>query len=104
MHWERYIKDFVSYLKIEKGLAHNSIVAYQRDVVLLAGFFEELKIKPEGVTYNTLTQFVTHLYDLGLSARSQARIISGIKQFFGFLIMDLQEAAKHLEDFKTYDD
>jgi len=88
MHWERYIKDFVSYLKIEKGLAHNSIVAYQRDVVLLAGFFEELKIKPEGVTYNTLTQFVTHLYDLGLSARSQARIISGIKQFFGFLILE----------------
>jgi len=88
IHWERYIKDFVSYLKIEKGLAHNSIVAYQRDVVLLAGFFEELKIKPEGVTYNTLTQFVTHLYDLGLSARSQARIISGIKQFFGFLILE----------------
>ncbi len=88
MHWERYIKDFVSYLKIEKGLAHNSILAYQRDVVLLAGFFEELKIKPEGVTYNTLTQFVTHLYDLGLSARSQARIISGIKQFFGFLILE----------------
>lgn len=88
MHWERYIKDFVSYLKIEKGLAHNSILAYQRDVVLLAGFFEELKIKPEGVTYHMLTQFVTHLYDLGLSARSQARIISGIKQFFGFLILE----------------
>lgn len=88
MHWERYIKDFVSYLKIEKGLAHNSILAYQRDVVLLAGFFEELKIKPEGVTYHMLTQFVTHLYDLGLSARSQARIISGIKQFFSFLILE----------------
>lgn len=88
MHWERYIKDFVSYLKIEKGLAHNSILAYQRDVILLAGFFEEQKIKPEGVTYASLTQFVTHLYDLGLSARSQARIISGIKQFFGFLILE----------------
>ena len=39
MHWERYIKDFVSYMKIEKGLAENSILAYQRDVSLLATYF-----------------------------------------------------------------
>ncbi len=88
MLWERYIKDFVSYLKIEKGLAHNSIEAYQRDVRLLASYVETQKIKPERVTYKLLTHFVAHLYDLGLSARSQARIISGIKQFFGFLILE----------------
>ncbi|MBM3917444.1 MAG: site-specific tyrosine recombinase XerD [Sphingomonadales bacterium] len=88
MHWERYIKDFVSYLKIEKGLAHNSMLAYERDVRLLAAYFEGEKLKPEQVTYEALIGFVTQLYDLGLSARSQARIISGIKQFFRYLILE----------------
>ena len=88
MHWERYIKDFVSYLKIEKGLAENSILAYQRDVSLLADYFTTEKSKPEQVTYEQLKTFVAHLYDLGLSARSQARIISGIKQFFRYLILE----------------
>jgi integrase/recombinase XerD len=88
IHWERYIKDFVSYLKIEKGLAENSILAYQRDVSLLATFAEETKQKPELLTYDQLKTFVAHLYDLGLSARSQARIISGIKQFYRFLLLE----------------
>ncbi|MEY3100005.1 MAG: hypothetical protein RIS63_904 [Bacteroidota bacterium] len=88
MHWERYIKDFVSYLKIEKGLAQNSILAYQRDVHLLADYFSLTKNKPEQVSYEELKTFIAHLYDLGLSARSQARIISGIKQFFKYLILE----------------
>ncbi len=88
MHWERYIKDFVSYLKIEKGLAQNSILAYQRDVSLLADYFSLTKNKPEQVSYEELKTFIAHLYDLGLSARSQARIISGIKQFFKYLILE----------------
>jgi integrase/recombinase XerD len=88
MHWERYIKDFVSYLKIERGLAENSILAYQRDVLLLAQYFEGAKSKPEQISYDQLKTFIAHLYDLGLSARSQARIISGIKQFFRFLLLE----------------
>lgn len=88
MHWERYIKDFVSYLKIEKGLAENSILAYQRDVSLLAQYVEDDKLRPEHITYEQLKTFVANLYDLGLSARSQARIISGIKQFYRFLLLE----------------
>jgi len=88
MHWERYIKDFVSYLKIEKGLAENSIMAYQRDVSLLAQYVEDDKLRPEQITYEQLKTFVANLYDLGLSARSQARIISGIKQFYRFLLLE----------------
>ena len=88
MHWERYIKDFVSYLKIEKGLAENSTLAYQRDVSLLADFFDTDKPKPAQITYEQLKTFVANLYDLGLSARSQARIISGVKQFYRFLILE----------------
>ena len=87
-NWERYIKDFVSYLKIEKGLAENSILAYQNDVDKLKDFAAGLGKSPDQLNYEDLKQFLSTLFDLGLSARSQARIISGIKQFFGFLILE----------------
>ena len=87
-NWERYIKDFVSYLKIEKGLAENSILAYQNDVDKLKEFASASSKLPDQLNYDDLKQFLSTLFDLGLSARSQARIISGIKQFYGFLILE----------------
>ncbi len=87
-NWERYIKDFVSYLKIEKGLAENSILAYQNDVDKLKEFASASPKLPDQLNYDDLKQFLSTLFDLGLSARSQARIISGIKQFYGFLILE----------------
>jgi integrase/recombinase XerD len=87
-NWERYIKDFVSYLKIEKGLAENSILAYQNDVDKLKEFASDSSKLPDQLNYDDLKQFLSTLFDLGLSARSQARIISGIKQFYGFLILE----------------
>ena len=87
-NWERYIKDFVSYLKIEKGLAENSILAYQNDVDKLKEFAAASSMLPDQLNYDDLKQFLSTLFDLGLSARSQARIISGIKQFYGFLILE----------------
>jgi len=87
-NWSRYIKDFVSYLKIEKGLAENSILAYQNDVAKLCDFAVSNQKSPTEITYNDLKQFIAELFDLGLSARSQARIISGIKQFYGFLLLE----------------
>ena len=87
-NWERYIKDFVSYLKIEKGLAENSILAYQNDVDKLKDFAAGIGKTADQLDYEDLKQFISTLFDLGLSARSQARIISGIKQFYGFLILE----------------
>lgn len=87
-NWERYIKNFVSFLKIEKGLAENSIFAYQNDVGKLYDFAISKKLEPEQIQLDQLKEFVTELYDLGLSARTQARIISGIKQFFMFLLLE----------------
>ena len=87
-NWERYIKDFVSYLKIEKGLAENSILAYQNDVDKLKDFASGIGKSADQLDYEDLKQFLSTLFDLGLSARSQARIISGIKQFYGFLILE----------------
>jgi len=86
--WNRYIKDFVSFLKIEKGLAENSIFAYQNDVNKLMDFALSKRIEPAALNSQHLKEFVAELYDLGLSARSQARIISGVKQFFGFLLLE----------------
>lgn len=87
--WSRYIKDFVSYIKIEKGLAENSVFAYQNDVLKLVDFCADKNIHdPREITFSHLKQFVQTLYELGLSARSQSRIISGIKQFFLFLLLE----------------
>ena len=86
--WNRYIKEFVSYLKIEKGLAENSIFAYQNDVAKLHDFSVSIDKNAEQISYQDLKLFIAALYDLGLSARTQARIISGIKQFYGYLLLE----------------
>lgn len=86
--WLLLRKNFISYLKIERGLAENSILAYQQDLEKLIDYCEPREIKPTDVTLDHLKYFVGDLYDLGLSARSQARIISGIKQFFEFLVLE----------------
>ncbi len=86
--WSRNIKEFVSYLKIEKGLAENSIFAYQNDVAKLQDFSIEIGKNAEQISYQDLKLFIAALYDLGLSARTQARIISGIKQFYGYLLLE----------------
>lgn len=86
--WNRYIKDFVSFLKIERGLAENSVFAYQNDVQKLMDFCIGRNLSPLDVTADNLKNFVKELYELGLSARTQSRIISGIKQFYFFLVLE----------------
>ncbi len=88
MKWGRYIKEFVSYLKIEKGLSENSIFAYQQDVVKLEQFATSINKDIDNLGYEDLKLFVGALFDLGLSARSQSRIISGIRQFYSFLLLE----------------
>lgn len=87
-NWEHYINDFIAYLKIEKGLATNSIEAYQRDVLKLKDFAINQKLDANTIKHQDLVQFSAVLYDLGISSRSQARIISGIKQFFNYLFLE----------------
>ena len=87
-NWSRYITEFVSFLKIEKGLSANSVIAYENDVQKLMNYCVSKKLKVKEVTYQHLKSFITELYDLGLSGRSQARIISGIKQFFTYLMLE----------------
>jgi integrase/recombinase XerD len=86
--WPTYIKEFNAFLKIEKGLSENSIDAYQRDVIKLKDFAEDQKISAIDITTDNLKSFIHSLHSIGLTARTQARILSGIKQFYNFLILE----------------
>lgn len=86
--WERYIKQFVHYLKIERSLSENSVLAYKQDVDKLCDCCVPLNLSPTDVATGHLKGFIAELYDLGLSPRSQARIISGWRQFFDFLLLE----------------
>ncbi len=86
--WDIELRNFVNFLRIERGLADNSIAAYAQDVEKLKDYCTSLNIAPSAVKHEDLVAFVTGLFDLGLSARSQARIISGIKQFYEFQLLE----------------
>ena len=90
MHWPDYISDFVTYLKLEKSLSQNSIDAYVSDINKLVSYiqFSGVGLLPSEITLQNLQEFLNWINELGLSARSQARIISGIKSFYNFLIME----------------
>ncbi len=90
MSWQGYIKGFKSYLKLEKSLSQNSVEAYIHDITMLDTFLEinKMKIPPAELRLNNLQSFIAWINGLGMSASSQARIISGIKAFFKYLVME----------------
>ena len=89
MNWKTALKDYQHYLKIERGLAANSIANYVLDVEKLVLFLEEksLSIPPNKIEKETLQQFVYEIAKI-VNPRSQARIISGLKSFFSYLIFE----------------
>lgn len=88
--WELHIKNFASYLKLERSLSVNSIEAYLRDAEKLQQYMEMMHkgTMPEGVTYKQLQGFIQYVSELGMSAHSQARILSGTKAFFKYLLFE----------------
>lgn len=88
--WDVHIKQFVNYLKIERSLSDNSIEAYLHDVTLLKQFvsLKEQSLSPLRVTRQHLQQFLEYINELGMSAYSQARIISGVKAFYKYLVFE----------------
>jgi integrase/recombinase XerD len=88
--WELHIRHFANYLKLERSLSDNSIAAYVHDVGLLRQFSElkKLKTDPLALTTRQLQSFIHYVNDLGMSAYSQARILSGIKSFFKYLMFE----------------
>ncbi len=88
MKWSILVRDFENYLLLERGLSENTVLAYRKDVEKLQNYAEESNKSCTDITYDDLNGFVAALYDIGLSARSQARIVSGVKQFFEFLVLE----------------
>ncbi len=90
MSWDTYTKQFNTYLKLERSLASNSIQAYLSDISKLREFFEirEKDISPTKVTQQDLVDFLEFITELGTSPYSQARMVSGLKSFFRFLLYE----------------
>jgi integrase/recombinase XerD len=88
--WERVTSDYKAFLKLEKSLSGNSIEAYLEDLQKLKDYLQllEASISPEQVEYKHLRDFIIRINELGISPRSQARIISGVKSFFRFLMIE----------------
>jgi len=74
------------YLKLEKGLSPNSVDAYERDLSKLVHYLKEAGIEPENATFDVLRDFVIEIANTGIHPRSQARILSGIKSYYHFLV------------------
>ena len=89
MNWSSYIKSFQSYLKIERGLSKNTVANYTFDLERLSKFLleNEISISPEKISEETIQQFI-YSVSKEVNARSQARIISGLKSFFSYLIFE----------------
>ena len=89
MDWNQAIKDYKSYLKIERGLSLNSIVSYENDIISLKNYILDNKIKesPIECTPDTVNSFIYNSSKKN-SPRSQARKISGLKSFFKFLVFE----------------
>jgi integrase/recombinase XerD len=90
MNWDVLIKQFKNYLKLERSLSGNSVEAYVHDVVKLRQFLElsNASVSPQKVSQKHLQEFIEFINELGLAPHSQARILSGLKAFFRFLIME----------------
>jgi len=88
MSWETSIKGFKSYLQIERSLSDNSVQAYIRDVKKFANYAITIELSELKVSRVDISNFLAQINQENISSRSQARIISGIKAFYKYLIME----------------
>ena len=89
MKWKHALKDYEHYLKLERGLSDNSIQNYILDVEKLLHYLSvnEISISPVQISTETIQQFVYHI-SKELNARSQSRVISGLRSFFSYLVFE----------------
>lgn len=82
------IKLYVRYLRLERNLSPNTIEAYRNDLAHLEAFMMRNNLKLENVTLEQLHTFAASLHEYGITPRSQARVLSGVRSFFRFLVLD----------------
>ncbi|MCZ4243742.1 site-specific tyrosine recombinase XerD [Pedobacter punctiformis] len=90
MLWQSYIKGFKAYLKLERSLSAHSVEAYLNDIDKLSQYYQSLLKEPKLSEISTadLKLFISWLNELGMQASTQARVISGLKAFFSFLMLE----------------
>ncbi|RMZ51157.1 site-specific tyrosine recombinase XerD [Flavobacteriaceae bacterium PRS1] len=98
MNWQQAIKDYIHYLKIERGLSQNSINSYNQDVKKLIKYLQEnsIDISPIKIDAEIVQQFI-YTIAKKLNARSQSRLISGLRSFFDYLIFEGYRETNPLE-------
>jgi integrase/recombinase XerD len=90
MNWDKAIRQFRQYLQLERSLSGNSVEAYEHDVEKLRQYLylSAIPAEPAQVTSGHITSFLQYIGELGLSAYSQARMLSGIKAFYRYLLLE----------------
>jgi integrase/recombinase XerD len=90
LNWQSAIKGFQAYLKLEKSLSANSIEAYSRDIDKLYQYADAQlpKINPDNIVLADLRKFINWVNELGMIPSTQARILSGIKAFYKYMLME----------------
>jgi len=88
--WHNALTEFKSFLKLEKSLSENSLEAYNNDIRKLIDYLNinNINIKPEKIKLNNLQDFLSWINEFGISPRSQARLISGIRAFYKYLLIE----------------
>ena len=90
MQWQIAIKGFQSFLRLERSLSKNSIVAYTEDVERFVQFLSDKKydLPPEKIEHVHMTEFLQWLNELDRSATTQSRVISGLRSFYKYLLLE----------------
>lgn len=90
MSWKAFSNGFRAYMKLERSLSANSVDAYLHDVALLHQWMAKHHsgIMPENVTADILSAFIQDIHKMGMGARTQARILSGIRAFYKYLLLE----------------
>ncbi|MFM7310338.1 MAG: site-specific tyrosine recombinase XerD [Flavobacteriales bacterium] len=90
MNWQSSIKGFLAYLRLEKSLSANSLSAYEHDVQRLQQYLsiQSPHTSPEQCQPDHIRGFIQFLHEMGIAATSQARMISGLKAFFTYLLLE----------------
>jgi len=90
MNWKPEINSFKTYLKLERSLSNNTVEAYLRDITKFTEYLQikELDLSPKEIVRENLVGYINYLNELGLTARSQARMLSGVKTFYKHLLLE----------------